>query len=184
MGSGLYGMLAFLLLTVFIAGLLVGRTPEYLGKKIEAFDIKMASLVILTPVLLTLFGTMAVSLHPDVLTWLTNKGPHGFSELLYNVTSLANNNGSAFGGLTADTPFLNLLGSVLMLCSRYIPIVAILFLAENMGRKKTIAINDGTLSTTNGTFISMLMIVILVVGALSFLPALALGPIADHFTLS
>ncbi|WP_375152358.1 potassium-transporting ATPase subunit KdpA [Enterococcus mundtii] len=183
-GSGLYGMLAFLLLTVFIAGLLVGRTPEYLGKKIEAFDIKMASLVILTPVLLTLFGTMAVSLHPDVLTWLTNKGPHGFSELLYNVTSLANNNGSTFGGLTADKSFLNLLGSVLMLCSRYIPIVAILFLAENMGRKKTIAINDGTLSTTNGTFISMLMIVILVVGALSFLPALALGPIADHFTLS
>ncbi len=183
-GSGLYGMLAFLLLAVFIAGLLVGRTPEYLGKKIEAFDIKMASLVILTPLLLTLFGAMALAMHPDILEWLTNKGAHGFSELLYGATSLANNNGSAFNGLLADTPFLNVLGSGLMLFSRYIPIVAILFLAENMGRKKKVAVNDGTLSTVNPTFITMLMIVILVIGALSFLPALALGPIADFLTMN
>jgi K+-transporting ATPase ATPase A chain len=183
-GSGLYGMLAFLLLAVFIAGLLVGRTPEYLGKKIEAFDIKMASLVILTPLMLTLFGAMALVLHPEVMSWLTNRGPHAFSELLYAATSLANNNGSAFGGLTADTPFLNGLGSVLMAVSRYLPIVAILFLAENMGGKKKAALSSGTLSTVSPTFVSMLIIVILVIGSLSFLPALALGPIAEFFTLN
>lgn len=182
-GSGLYGMLAFLMLAVFIAGLLVGRTPEYLGKKIEAFDIKMASLVILTPLMLTLFGAMALVLHPDIMTWLTNNGPHAFSELLYGATSLANNNGSAFGGLIADTSYLNVLGSILMLISRYLPIVAILFLAENMGAKKKAALSSGTLSTVSPTFVSMLMIVILVIGALSFLPSLALGPIAEFFTL-
>lgn len=182
-GSGLYGMLAFLLLAVFIAGLLVGRTPEYLGKKIEAFDIKMASLVILTPLMLTLFGAMALVVHPDVLAWLTNRGPHAFSELLYGATSLANNNGSAFGGLLADTPFLNILGSLMMVVSRYLPIIAILFLAENMGNKKKAALSSGTLSTVSPTFVSMLIIVILVIGALSFLPALALGPIAEFFTM-
>ena len=182
-GSGLYGMLAFLLLAVFIAGLLVGRTPEYLGKKIEAFDIKMASLVILTPLMLTLFGAMALVVHPDVLTWLTNRGPHAFSELLYGATSLANNNGSAFGGLLADTPFINILGSLMMVISRYLPIIAILFLAENMGSKKKAALSSGTLSTVSPTFVSMLIIVILVIGALSFLPALALGPIAEFFTM-
>lgn len=181
-GSGLYGMLAFLMLAVFIAGLLVGRTPEYLGKKIEAFDIKMASLVILTPLMLTLFGAMALVLHPDIMSWLTNRGPHAFSELLYGATSLANNNGSAFGGLLANTPFLNGLGSLLMLISRYLPIIAILFLAENMGAKKKAALGSGTLSTVSPTFVSMLMIVILVIGALSFLPSLALGPIAEFFT--
>ena len=182
-GSGLYGMLAFLLLAVFIAGLLVGRTPEYLGKKIEAFDIKMASLVILTPLMLTLFGAMALISHSEVFTGLTNEGPHGFSELLYGATSLANNNGSSFGGLLADTPFINYLGSFLMLLSRYLPIVAILFLAENMGNKKKAALSPGTLSTVSPTFVTMLIIVILVIGALSFLPALALGPIAEYFTV-
>ncbi|WP_407371742.1 potassium-transporting ATPase subunit KdpA [Carnobacterium sp.] len=182
-GSGLYGMLSFLLLTVFIAGLLVGRTPEYLGKKIDAFDIKMAGIVVLTPLMLTLFGAMAMTMHPDVLSWLTNSGAHGFSEILYGATSLANNNGSAFGGLLADTPFLNLLGSVLMMLSRFLPIVAILFLAENMGSKKKAALSEGTLSTTNATFVTMLIIVIVVIGALSFLPALALGPIADFFSI-
>ena len=121
-GSGLYGMLAFLILTVFIAGLLVGRTPEYLGKKIDAFDIKMAGIVVLTPLMLTLFGAMAMTMHPDVMSWLTNTGAHGFSEILYGATSLANNNGSAFGGLLADTTFLNLLGSLLMTLSRFLPI--------------------------------------------------------------
>lgn len=182
-GSGLYGMLAFLLLAVFIAGLLVGRTPEYLGKKIEAFDIKMASLVILTPLMLTLFGAMALVLHPDVFSWLTNRGPHAFSELLYGATSLANNNGSAFGGLLVNTPFLNVLGSLMMAVSRYLPIIAILFLAENMGGKKKAALNSGTLSTVSATFVSMLLIVILVIGALSFLPVLALGPVAEFFTM-
>lgn len=183
-GSGLYGMLTFLLLTIFIAGLLVGRTPEYLGKKVEAFDIKMASIVILTPLMLSLLGTMLLTLHPDVMQWLTNSGPHGFSEILYAATSLANNNGSAFGGLTADTPFLNSLGSVLMLVSRYLPIAAILMLAENMGEKKKSVFSEGTLSTTSPTFVVMLIIVIVVVGALSFLPAMALGPIAEYFTIN
>lgn len=182
-GSGLYGMMAFLLLAVFIAGLLVGRTPEYLGKKIEAFDIKMASVVILTPLLLTLFGAMALVLHPEVMSWLTNSGPHAFSELLYGATSLANNNGSAFAGLTADTPFLNILGSLLMTLSRYLPMLVILLLAEHMGSKKQSALNEGTLSTTSPTFVTMLIIVIFVVGALSFLPAMALGPIAEYFRM-
>lgn len=182
-GSGLYGMLAFLLLTVFIAGLLVGRTPEYLGKKIEAFDIKMASLVILTPLMLTLFGAMAIILHTELMDWVTNQGPHAFSEVLYGATSLANNNGSAFAGLTADTPFINFLGSFLMLLSRYIPMIAILLLAENMSSKKKTATSEGTLSTVSPTFVSMLVIVILVIGALSFLPAIALGPIAEFFTM-
>ncbi len=182
-GSGLYGMMAFLLLAVFIAGLLVGRTPEYLGKKIEAFDIKMASVVILTPLLLTLFGAMALVLHPDVMSWLTNSGPHAFSELLYGATSLANNNGSAFAGLAADTPFINLLGSLLMTLSRYLPMLVILLLAENMGSKKKSALSEGTLSTSSPTFVTMLIIVIFVVGALSFLPAMALGPIAEYFRI-
>lgn len=182
-GSGLYGMLAFLLLAVFIAGLLVGRTPEYLGKKIEAFDIKMASLVILTPLMLTLFGAMALVLHPEVMSWLTNHGPHAFTELLYGATSLANNNGSAFVGLLANTTFLNLLASLMMAVSRYLPIIAILLLAENMGSKKKAALSSGTLSTVSPTFVSMLIIVILVIGALSFLPSLALGPIAEFFTM-
>ncbi len=182
-GSGLYGMLAFLLLAVFIAGLLVGRTPEYLGKKIEAFDIKMASLVILTPLMLTLFGAMALVLHPEVMSWLTNHGPHAFTELLYGATSLANNNGSAFGGLLANTTFLTLLASLMMAVSRYLPIIAILLLAENMGSKKKAALSSGTLSTVSPTFVSMLIIVILVIGALSFLPSLALGPIAEFFTM-
>lgn len=180
-GSGLYGMVAFLLLTVFIAGLLVGRTPEYLGKKIEAFDMKMASIVILTPLLLTLFGTMAFAIHPNVLDWVTNSGPHAFSELLYGATSMANNNGSAFGGLAANTTFINLVGALLMIFSRFVTIVAILFLAQNLSQKKKVAISEGSLSTTNTTFIVMLMIVIIVIGALSFLPAMALGPIAEFF---
>ncbi|WP_297079257.1 potassium-transporting ATPase subunit KdpA [uncultured Enterococcus sp.] len=182
-GSGLYGMLAFLLLAVFIAGLLVGRTPEYLGKKIDAFDIKMASIVILTPLLLTLFGAMALTVHPQITNWLTNTGPHGFSEVLYGATSLANNNGSVFAGLTANTSFINSLGSLLMILSRFLPIVTVLYLAENMVQKKRVALNQGTLSTVSPTFVTMLIIVILVIGALSFLPALALGPIAEFFTI-
>lgn len=181
-GSGLYGMLAFILLAVFVAGLLVGRTPEYLGKKIEVFDMKMASLVILTPLLLTLFGGMLLVLHPDIFSWLKNSGPHAFTEVLYNATSLANNNGSAFSGMTADTTFLNLLGSIMMLLSRFIPMAAILFLGQNLSQKKIAAVSEGTLSTTNATFVVMLMIVIVVIGALSFLPAMALGPIAEFFT--
>lgn len=180
-GSGLYGMIVFILLAIFIAGLLVGRTPEYLGKKIEPFDMKMVCLVILTPLLLSLMGTMLYVLQPDAADSLTNKGPHGFTEILYNFTSLANNNGSAFAGMTVDTTFLNILGGLIMLLSRFIPMVAIIYLGANLGKKKHVATGSGSLSTTNATFVTMLMIVILVVGALSFLPAMALGPISEYF---
>ncbi|MGY3703488.1 potassium-transporting ATPase subunit KdpA [Vagococcus martis] len=180
-GSGLYGMIVFIMLAIFIAGLLVGRTPEYLGKKIEPFDMKMACLVILTPLLLTLIGTMVFILNPDAMNDLTNSGPHGFSEILYGLTSLANNNGSAFAGLATNTVFLNILGGVIMLLSRFIPMTAIIFLASHLGKKNVVAESSGTLSTTNTTFIVMLIITILVIGALSFLPSMALGPIAEFF---
>lgn len=180
-GSGLYGMIAFVILTVFIAGLLVGRTPEYLGKKIDPFDMKMVCLLILTPPLLVLLGTMSFVMLPNGMEWLTNSGPHGFSEVLYAFSSLANNNGSAFAGLTSDTPFLNVVGGVIMLVVRFVPMFAALFLGGNLAKKKMVAVSDGTLSTTNGTFIGMLIGVILLIGALSFLPAMALGPIAEYF---
>lgn len=181
-GSGLYGMLAFVLLTVFIAGLMVGRTPEYLGKKIEPFDMKMVCLIVLAPPLLTLLGTAAAVMMPDAATWLTNSGAHGFSEILYAFSSMANNNGSAFGGFTANTVFTNITGGIIMLLVRFIPMAAAIFLAGNLAEKKTVAASDGTLSTSNAMFVGLLIAVILMIGALSFLPALALGPIADYFT--
>lgn len=181
-GSGLYGMLAFVLLTVFIAGLMVGRTPEYLGKKVEPFDMKMVCLLVLTPPLLTLLGTAAAVTMPNADSWLTNSGAHGFSEILYAFSSMANNNGSAFAGFHANTVFTNVTGGIIMLLVRFIPMGAAIFLAGNMAKKKTIAASEGTLSTSNPTFIGLLIGVILIVGALSFLPALALGPIADFVT--
>lgn len=181
-GSGLYGMLAFVLLTVFIVGLMVGRTPEYLGKKVEPFDMKMVCLIVLVPPLLTLLGTAVAVVMPDAASWLTNSGAHGFSEILYAFSSMANNNGSAFGGFTANTVFTNVLGGIIMLLVRFIPMVAAIFLAGNMAQKKTVAVSEGTLSTSNTMFVGLLIGVILIIGALSFLPALALGPIADYFT--
>lgn len=181
-GSGLYGMLAFVLLTVFIAGLMVGRTPEYLGKKVEAFDMKMVCLIVLVPPLLTLIGTSLTVMNPDAPGWLANSGAHGFSEILYAWSSMANNNGSAFGGFTANTVFSNVVGGIIMLVSRFIPLGAAIFLAGNMAKKKTVAVSEGTLSTSNGMFVGLLIAIILIVAALSFVPALALGPIADYFT--
>lgn len=181
-GSGLYGMLAFVILTVFIAGLMVGRTPEYLGKKIEPFDMKMICLIVLVPPLSVLFGTMAAMLNPEVSSWLTNSGAHGFSEVLYAFTSMGNNNGSAFGGYAANTAFTNVLGGIIMLVARYIPLIAVIFLAGNLSKKKIVAAGEGTLSTSNAMFVLLLIVVILIVGALTFLPALALGPIADYYT--
>lgn len=181
-GSGLYGMLAFVMLTVFIAGLMVGRTPEYLGKKIEPFDMKMVCIIVLVPPLLTLLSTaLAVSMS-DAISWLHNSGAHGFSEVLYNFSSIANNNGSAFGGFTSNTVFTNVVGGLVMLFVRFIPMGAAIYLAENLSRKKITAESVGTLSTSDTMFISLLVSVILLIGALSFLPALALGPIADYFT--
>lgn len=182
-GSGLYGMIAFVLLTVFIAGLMVGRTPEYLGKKVEPYDMKMVCLIVLAPLMVTLLGTAAAVMMPDATSWLTNSGAHGFSEILYAFSSMGNNNGSAFGGFAANTVFTNVVGGIIMLLARFIPMVAVIFLAGNMAKKKAVAVSEGTLSTTNTMFVGLLIGVILIVGALSFLPALALGPIADYFTM-
>jgi len=181
-GSGLYGMLAFVLLTVFIAGLMVGRTPEYLGKKIEPFDMKMVCLIVLAPPLLSLLGTAGAVAMPAAQTWLTNSGAHGFSEILYAYSSMGNNNGSAFGGFAANTTFTNVAGGIIMLLARFIPMVASIFLAGNLAQKKIVATSEGTLSTGNTLFVVLLIIIIFVIGALNFLPALALGPIADYFT--
>ncbi|HWT76970.1 MAG TPA: potassium-transporting ATPase subunit KdpA [Mobilitalea sp.] len=181
-GSGLYGMIAFVILTVFIAGLMVGRTPEYLGKKVEPFDMKMVCLIVLTPPLSALIGTAVAVMNPEASTWLTNSGAHGFSEILYAFSSLANNNGSAFGGYNANTMFTNVTGGIIMLLVRFIPMLAVIYLAGNLSKKKMVAASEGTLSTSNIMFIGLLLIVILLIGALSFLPSLALGPIADYFT--
>ena len=180
-GSGLYGMIVFIILTVFIAGLLVGRTPEYLRKKINPYDMKMACIVILTPLMFVLIRTMSYLLLGNAFANINNSGPHGFSEILYAFTSLANNNGSAFAGLTGDTSFLNIVGGTIMLVTRFIPMMAVIFLAGNLANKKQTSISSGTLSTTNVTFMIMLVIVIFVIGALSFFPSLALGPIAEFF---
>ena len=181
-GSGLYGMLAFVLLTVFIAGLMVGRTPEYLGKKVEPFDMKMVCLIVLVPPLLSLLGTATAVMVPAVQSWLTNSGAHGFSEVLYAFTSMANNNGSAFGGFAANTVFTNVVGGIIMLLSRFIPLVAAIFLGGNLAKKRLVAASDGTLATDNAMFTGLLIGIILIIGALSFLPTLSLGPIADYFT--
>ena len=181
-GCGLYGILAFVILTVFIAGLMVGRTPEYLGKKIEPFDMKMVCLIVLVPPLCTLFGTAAAVMMPEAASWLSNSGAHGFSEILYAFSSMSNNNGSAFGGFAANTVFTNVVGGIIMLFVRFVPMTAVILLAGNLADKKLIAASEGTLSTKNVLFVGLLLAVILLVGALSFLPALALGPIADYIT--
>ena len=181
-GSGLYGMLAFVILTVFIAGLMVGRTPEYLGKKVEPFDMKMVCIIVLFPPLFTLFGTVAAVLMPEVTSWLTNAGTHGFSEILYAFSSMGNNNGSAFGGYAANTVFTNVVGGLIMLIVRFVPMAAAIYLAGNLSRKKLVAAGEGTLSTSNTMFAGLLIAIILIIGALTFLPALALGPLADYFT--
>lgn len=179
-GCGLSGMIAFAILTVFIGGLMVGRTPEYIGKKIGSFDMKMVCLVILTPVLCLLLGTAGTVLMTEAPEWLTNSGAHGFSEILYAFASMAGNNGSAFAGFNANTPWTNVVGGLVMLFVRFIPMFAVIFLAGSLGSKKIVPESDGTLSTTNGMFMGLLIAVILIVGALSFFPALALGPIAEY----
>ncbi len=183
-GSGLYGMLAFGIIAVFIAGLMVGRTPEYLGKKIEAFEMKMASLVVLMPCACVLVGTaLAVSTTAGKAT-IFNPGAHGFSEVLYALSSTSNNNGSAFGGLGANTPFYNLLGAVVMLVGRYGIAVPILAIAGSLASKKTIPVSAGTLPTHTPLFVVLLVSTVILVGALSFFPALALGPIVEHLSLT
>jgi K+-transporting ATPase ATPase A chain len=184
-GSGLYGMLAFIIVAVFISGLMVGRTPEYLGKKIEAYEMKMASLMLLIPILLAKVGTaIAVLIAPAGLATIWNTGgPHGFSEVLYAFSSAANNNGSAFAGLGANTPFYNTALGICMFFARYWLVVPALAIAGSLARKKKVPASAGTLPTHTPLFIAWLIGVILIVGALSFIPALALGPIVEHLML-
>ncbi len=182
-GSGLYGMLAFVIIAVFIAGLMVGRTPEYLGKKIEAFEMKMASLAVLVPCTAVLVGTaVAVSL-PQGASSIRDPGPHGFSEVLYAFSSAGNNNGSAFAGLSANTPFYNLALGLAMLVARYWTIIPVLAIAGSLAAKRTVPIGAGTLPTHTPLFVVLLIAVVVVVGALTFIPALALGPIVEHLML-
>ncbi|MHB1155881.1 MAG: potassium-transporting ATPase subunit KdpA [Phycisphaerales bacterium] len=182
-GSGLYGMLAFVIIAVFISGLMVGRTPEYLGKKIEAFEMKMASLVVLAPCATVLVGTaLAVSVSQGASSIL-NPGPRGFSEVLYAFSSAGNNNGSAFAGLSANTPFYNLTLGLAMLIARYWVIIPILAIAGSLAAKRAVPVGPGTLPTHTPLFVVLLIAVVIVVGALTFIPALALGPIVEQFML-
>lgn len=182
-GSGLYGMLIFAIVAVFIAGLMVGRTPEYLGKKIEAFEMKMASLVILIPCAVVLITAAIAVAIPTGRAALFNAGAHGFSEVLYAASSAGNNNGSAFAGLGVNTPFYNVLLGFAMLISRYWLIVPTLAIAGSLAKKKQIPSGPGTLPTHGALFIGLLIGVVLIIGALTFIPALALGPIAEHLQM-
>lgn len=178
-GSGLYGMLGFVILTVFIASLMVGRTPEYLGKKIGPKEMRMAVLACLATPLAILIGSGITAVFPDTVKSLTNAGAHGFSEFLYAFSSAGGNNGSAFGGFSANTTTFNIALGLVMLLARFLPIIALLVIAGRMAQQKMTATTSGTLSTTNTVFVVLLLIVILIIGVLSFFPALALGPIAD-----
>jgi K+-transporting ATPase ATPase A chain len=182
-GSGLYGMLIFVIVAVFVAGLMVGRTPEYLGKKIEPFEMKMASLVILIMPMMVLFFTALAVILPAGLSSISNPGAHGFSQILYAFTSQGNNNGSAFAGLNGNTLFYNLMGAIAMLIGRFWLAIPTLALAGSLANKKKVPSGAGTISTTSPLFIAWLIAVIIIVGALNFIPALALGPIAEHLLL-
>jgi K+-transporting ATPase ATPase A chain len=183
-GSGLYGMLAFVIVAVFISGLMVGRTPEYLGKKIEAYEMKMASLMLLIPILLAKVGTAIAVVAPAGLATIWNTGgPHGFSEVLYAFSSASNNNGSAFAGLGANTPFYNTALGICMFFARYWLIVPALAIAGSLVQKKKVPASSGTLPTHTPLFVTWLIGVIMIVGALSFIPALALGPIVEHLMI-
>ena len=182
-GSGLYGMLVFAIIAVFVAGLMVGRTPEYLGKKIEAYEMKMSTLVVLIPVLVVLLGTAVAVLFRQGTSSVLNPGPHGFSEILYAFSSAGNNNGSAFAGLNANTLFYNTSLGLAMLISRYWLIIPTLAMAGSLVQKKKVPASSGTLGTHTPLFILWLIAVVILFGALSFVPALALGPIVEHLLL-
>jgi K+-transporting ATPase ATPase A chain len=182
-GAGLYGMLAFVLLTVFIAGLMVGRTPEYLGKKIESQEIRMVILAILAPCLVILIGSAVSAVNPNSLTSLLNKGPHGLTEIQYAFTSAAANNGSAFAGLNANTPYYNLTLALGMFIGRFAIILCLLSVAGSLAKKKYSPPSPGTFRTDSGLFLLLLIGVIFIVGALTFLPGLSLGPIIEHILM-
>lgn len=182
-GSGLYGMLAFVIIAVFVSGLMVGRTPEYLGKKIEAYEMKMASIVILIPVMVVLIGTAVALMTEAGRATIFNPSAHGFSEVLYAFSSAGNNNGSAFAGLGANTPFYNIALGSAMFISRYWLAIPVLAIAGSLANKKKVPAGAGTLPTHTPLFIVWVIGVIIIVGALSFLPALALGPIMEHLMI-
>jgi len=183
-GSGLYGMLIFALIAVFVAGLMIGRTPEYLGKKIEAFEIKMAAIVILIPAFFILGGTALAVMVEAGKTAVANPGAHGFSEILYAFSSAAGNNGSAFAGLSVNSPFYNMALAVTMLIGRYGIIIPVLAIAGSLAAKKTVPTTVGTLSTHTPLFVMLLIGTVILVGALTFVPALALGPVVEHLVMN
>lgn len=183
-GSGLYGMLAFVIVAVFVAGLMVGRTPEYLGKKIEAYEMKMASLILLIPILFAKIGTAIAVVTPAGLAGIFNTGgPHGFSEVLYAFSSAAGNNGSAFAGINANTPFYNTALGIVMFFSRFWLVIPALAIGGSLAAKKKVPAGAGTLPTHTPLFVAWLIAVLMIVGALSFIPALSLGPIVEHFLI-
>lgn len=182
-GSGLYGMLLFVLLAVFIAGLMIGRTPEYLGKKIDVREMKMTALAILVTPMLVLLGSALAMMTDAGRSAMLNPGPHGFSEVLYAVSSAANNNGSAFAGLSANSPFWNCLLAFCMFVGRFGVIIPVMAIAGSLVSKKVQPASQGTLATHSALFIGLLIGTVLLVGALTFIPALALGPVAEHFSL-
>ena len=179
-GAGMYGMLLFVVVAMFVAGLMVGRTPEYAGKKIEAKEVKMAMLAILVLPLMMLGWTAVATVLPSAVASIANPGPHGFSEILYAFTSATANNGSAFGGLTGNTPFYNVTLAISMFVGRFMMIVPAMALAGSLAAKKTVPASAGTFPTHGGLFVGLLVGVILIVGGLTFFPALALGPIVEH----
>lgn len=183
-GAGLYGMVIFIILTVFIAGLMVGRSPEYMGKKIEAYEVKMAMIAVLAPSFVILVFSGYASVSHVGLSSLNNSGPHGFSEILYAFSSAAGNNGSAFAGLNANTVFYNLMLGIGMLIGRFGVILPVLAIAGSMAQKKITPLSSGTFRTDNWLFIGLLISVILIVGGLTFFPALSLGPIVEHLMMN
>jgi K+-transporting ATPase ATPase A chain len=183
-GSGLYGMLTFVIIAVFVAGLMVGRTPEYLGKKIEAYEMKMASLIILIMPLVLLTFTATAVVTDAGKAGIFNPGAHGFSEILYAFSSMTNNNGSAFAGLNGNTLFYNVAGALAMLLGRFWLAIPTLAIAGSLARKKTVPVSAGTLPTHTPLFVAWLIAVVVIVGALIFFPALALGPVAEHLMLA
>jgi len=182
-GSGLYGMVVFVVITVFMAGLMVGRMPEYLGKKIEAYEMKMASLVILIVPALALVGTALAVLMTAGRGGMGNPGPHGFSEVLYAFSSATNNNGSILAGLNTNTPFYNTALALAILFGRFWVAVPVLAVAGSLAKKKIVPAGPGTLPTCTPLFVVLLVSVVILVGALTYFPALALGPIAEHLIL-
>ena len=183
-GAGLYGMLIFIVIAIFVAGLMVGRTPEYVGKKIEAKEVKMAMLAILVLPLMYLGFTAVASVLPSAVASIANPGPHGFSEMLYLFTSSTANNGSAFGGITGNTPFYNITGAIAMFVGRFFMIIPALAIAGSMAEKKIVPPSVGTFPTTGSLFVGLVVGVIVIVGGLTFFPALALGPIVEHISMT